>query len=76
LAGGSDILDAVPLGYPVLGSPRECRERAARCEELALSARSPQLQAALLGLSATWQKLAHDLEVTAELLAAETLDNA
>jgi hypothetical protein len=36
--------------------------RAARCAELAMTARTPQLKMTLLELSKTWQKLALDLE--------------
>jgi hypothetical protein len=36
--------------------------RAARCAELAMTARTPQLKMTLLELSKTWQKLALNLE--------------
>jgi hypothetical protein len=42
--------------------PREYRRNAARCAELAVSARSEQLKAALLQLSKNWEHLAIDLE--------------
>ena len=54
------------------GDPKECRLRAFRCAELAANARAPQLKATLLELSANWQKLAGDLEVTQVLLAEES----
>jgi hypothetical protein len=36
--------------------------RAARCAELVMTARTPQLKMRLLELSKTWEKLALDLE--------------
>ena len=42
--------------------PREYRRNAARRAELAVSARSEQLKAALLQLSKNWEHLAIDLE--------------
>ena len=42
--------------------PREYHRNAARCAELAVSARSEQLKAALLQLSKNWEHLAIDLE--------------
>jgi hypothetical protein len=44
------------------GDPRECRERAARCAELAATAHAPQLKATFLELSRNWEKLAIQLE--------------
>jgi hypothetical protein len=44
------------------GNPKEYRRHAARCAELAVSARSEQLKAALLELSKNWEHLAIDLE--------------
>jgi hypothetical protein len=44
------------------GDPKECRKHAARCAELAVAARTPQLKAAFLGLSKNWEKLAIQLE--------------
>jgi hypothetical protein len=40
----------------------ECRRNAARCAELAVAARTPQLKATFLGLSKNWEKLAIQLE--------------
>ena len=51
------------------GNPKECRLHALRCAELAASARTPELKATLLGISANWQKLAVYLEHTQILLA-------
>jgi hypothetical protein len=42
--------------------PRQCRENAARCAELAVAARTPQMKAMFLELSRNWEKLAMDLE--------------
>jgi hypothetical protein len=44
------------------GDPKQCREHAARCAELAVAARTPQLKATFLGLSKNWEKLAIQLE--------------
>src|SRR5262249_45837766 len=44
------------------GDPKECREHAARCAELAIAARTPQLRTTFLGLSKNWEKLAIQLE--------------
>jgi hypothetical protein len=44
------------------GDPKECRMRAARCAELAATARTPQLKAWFLGLSKQWERLAIELE--------------
>jgi hypothetical protein len=41
---------------------RECRQRASRCAELAMTARTMQLKAAFLELSKNWERLAIDLE--------------
>jgi hypothetical protein len=42
--------------------PKECRRNAARCAELAVAARTPQLKATFLALSKNWEKLAIQLE--------------
>ena len=44
------------------GNPKECRRNAARCAELAVAARTPQLKARFLDLSQNWEKLAIQLE--------------
>jgi hypothetical protein len=54
------------------GDPKECRMHAFRCIELASGARNPQLKSTFLELSANWQKLAGDLELTQRLLAQDT----
>jgi hypothetical protein len=46
----------------VPGDPKECRRHAARCAELAVAARAPELKSALLGLSKNWENLALSLE--------------
>jgi hypothetical protein len=50
------------------GDPKECRRHAARCAELAVAARTPQLKAAFLGLSKNWETLAIQLEDTFGIL--------
>jgi hypothetical protein len=42
--------------------PRECRENAARCAELAVAAKAKHLKIVLVELSRSWEKLAIDLE--------------
>ena len=44
------------------GDPKECRQHAMRCAEFAVTAHTPQLKAAFLGLSKSWEKLAIQLE--------------
>jgi hypothetical protein len=51
------------------GDPKECRRNAARCAELAVAARTPQLRAKLLQLSKIWEQLAIELEDTSGRLA-------
>jgi hypothetical protein len=56
------------------GDPKECRMRAARCAELAATARTPQLKAWFLGLSKQWERLAIELENGfAKLVESEAL---
>jgi hypothetical protein len=55
------------------GDPRECRKHAARCAELAITARTPELRAKFLELSKIWEKLAIELDDTFAKLA-ETED--
>jgi hypothetical protein len=43
-------------------NPKECRAHAARCAELAVEARTPQLRAMFLELSKNWEKIAIQLE--------------
>jgi hypothetical protein len=44
------------------GDPKECRRNAARCAELAVTARTLQLRTTFLELSKNWEKLAIQLE--------------
>jgi hypothetical protein len=56
------------------GDPKECRKHAARCAEMAVAARTPQLKATFLGLSKHWEKLAIQLEnAFAQLAESEDL---
>jgi hypothetical protein len=56
------VLQTIAGSVLMPGDPRECRRHALRCAELAVSARSEQLKAALLELSKNWEHLAIDLE--------------
>jgi hypothetical protein len=47
------------------GNPKECRQRALRCADLARTARTPELKNTLLDLSKSWHKLAVELERSA-----------
>jgi hypothetical protein len=46
------------------GDPKECRDHALRCLELAKTASSPQVKVQFLDLANTWSRLAADLEAT------------
>jgi len=46
----------------MLGNAKECRQRAARCAEMAIAAHTPQLRGTFLELSKNWEKLAIQLE--------------
>jgi hypothetical protein len=46
----------------MVGNPKECRRHAARCAELAIAARTPQMKATFLGLSKSWETFAIELE--------------
>ena len=50
------------------GDPKECREHASRCAELATTAGTPELKAPLVELSRSWVKLAIELENAHALL--------
>ena len=43
-------------------NPKECRQHAARCGEMATAAHTPQLRGTFLELSKNWEKLAIQLE--------------
>jgi hypothetical protein len=57
------------------GDPEECRRHAAHCAELAQSARTPELEKTLIGLSRNWIKLATDMERSALLDADRRAGN-
>lgn len=50
------------------GDPKECREHAKRCLELAASSSSPLAKARFEDLAKTWMRLATDLEQTKALV--------
>ena len=50
------------------GDPRECREHALHCLELAKTASSPQVKAKFLDLANMWTKLAAELEATLAIM--------
>ena len=52
------------------GNPKECRQRALRCTELAKKATDSQLQAVLRMLAKRWLRMAAELEL-AEVLRDE-----
>jgi hypothetical protein len=49
-------------------NPKECREHALRCADLAHTARTPELKNLLIELSGNWLKLAVELERNHALL--------
>ena len=57
------------------GNPKECRDRALRCLELAKTASSPQVKAKFQNLAYTWSKLAADLEATLALIKNMEFDD-
>jgi len=58
------------------GDSKECRRHAARCAELAVTARTPQLRTTFLGLSKNWEKFAVQLEdAFAKLTESETISS-
>jgi hypothetical protein len=56
------------------GDPKECRLRAMRCAELASTAKTAQLKAVLLELSANWVRMAESLEKAHALLDEDQVD--
>ena len=58
------------------GDPREYRMYAFQCAELAAEARTPQLKATLLELSANWTRLATSVEAAQALLAQDVDETA
>ena len=53
------------------GDPKECRQHALRCMQLASEAKSEHAKGRFLDLAATWIKLAKDLEDARDLLKGE-----
>ena len=53
------------------GDPKECRQRAARCLELAADAANDGIKQMFLGLARHWEMLAVELERTKKLLDDE-----
>jgi hypothetical protein len=54
----------------VPGNPKECREHAKRCTQLAEETKNPAVRESLLAVASTWMRLAADLEATQRLLDA------
>jgi hypothetical protein len=52
------------------GDPKQCREHAKRCLELAHEATNPALKDSLSDIAQQWMRLATDLEATKRLLDA------
>ena len=50
------------------GNPKECREHAKRCLQLAHETTNPVLKDSLTDIAGQWTRLATDLEVTKQLL--------
>jgi hypothetical protein len=50
------------------GNPKECREHAKRCLQLAHETTNPALKDSLTDIAGQWTRLATDLEVTKLLL--------
>jgi hypothetical protein len=52
------------------GDPKECRERAARCRQLASDARSAEAKQHFLALARQWENLAADLDNAQKFIEA------
>jgi hypothetical protein len=52
------------------GDPKECRQHARRCAELARSATTPEARDQFLSLQLSWIRLAADLENAQAFIAA------
>ena len=50
------------------GDPKECRDHAKRCWQLASETKNPELRESLTDLAQTWARLATDLDVTRALM--------
>jgi hypothetical protein len=58
------------------GNPRECRERALACMELARTAKSPQHKRLLTDLAQSWINFAAEIERVHTLLKTDGADPA
>jgi hypothetical protein len=59
------------------GDPKECREHARRCAELANTATTPDAREHFLALQQSWLRLAADLESAKAFIdALEEMDSA
>jgi hypothetical protein len=52
------------------GDPRQCREYAAQCSEMAAKARNPEHKRMLTNLAQSWLSIAHEIERSRALLDA------
>ena len=52
------------------GDPKECRQHARRCAELASIATTPEAREQFLSLEQSWMRLAADLEQAKAFIAA------
>jgi len=52
------------------GDPKECRQHARRCAELASAATTPEAREQFLSLEKSWMRLAADLENAKAFIAA------
>ena len=52
------------------GDPKQCREQAKRCLELAHETTNPALKDSLADIAGQWMRLATDLDATTRLLQA------
>jgi hypothetical protein len=61
----------------VLGDPKECRQQARRCAELAKVTTTPEAREQFLALEQSWLRLAGDLESAKAFIdALEEMDSA
>jgi hypothetical protein len=52
------------------GDPKECRQHARRCAELAIISTTPEAREQFLSLEKSWMRLAADLENAKVVIAA------
>lgn len=50
------------------GDPKECRQHAVNCTQLACTADSPEMRDHFASLATAWTRLANELELTQALL--------